>query len=137
MKLGDWCTNLEEKNLTSSTISTILEYYKMATEHDTSWYKAWHAWAYMNFQALLQHKQQPAGATAASGGATPGGEGEGEGKGNEEEGRERGRGREREREEGGERGGGGGEGEGGNSIIFYGYYQPLKFVALNLRNVHM
>lgn len=77
MKLGDWCTSLEEKNLTGSTISTILEYYRKATEHDTSWYKAWHAWAYMNFQALLQHKQQPAGATA-SGGATPGGKGEGE-----------------------------------------------------------
>ena len=100
LKLGDWCTNLEEKNLTSSTISTILEYYKKATEHDTSWYKAWHAWAYMNFQALLQHKQQPAG-TAAGGGATPGGEGE--------DGREGGRGRERERER--EREMGRGEGE--------------------------
>ena len=102
MKLGDWCTNLEEKNLTSSTISTILEYYKKATEHDTSWYKAWHAWAYMNFQALLQHKQQPAGAAAGGGGATAGGEGE--------DGRKGGRGRERERE--GERDGERGEEEG-------------------------
>ena len=75
LKLGDWCTNLEEKNLTSETISTILEYYKMATEHDTSWYKAWHAWAYMNFQALLQHKQQPS-AASGSGGASVGGGGE-------------------------------------------------------------
>ena len=86
MKLGDWCTSLEEKNLTGSTISTILEYYRKATEHDTSWYKAWHAWAYMNFQALLQHKQQPAGATA-SGGATPGGKGEGEAEREKEQGR--------------------------------------------------
>ena len=96
LKLGDWCTNLEEKNLTSSTISTILEYYKKATEHDTSWYKAWHAWAYMNFQALLQHKQQPAGAAAGGGGATAGGEGE-DGR---EEGGEGEREREREREMG-------------------------------------
>ena len=36
----------------------------MATEHDPGWYKAWHAWANMNFQALLQHKQEPSGATA-------------------------------------------------------------------------
>ena len=75
MKLGDWCTNLEEKNLSSSTISNILEYYKKATEHDTSWYKAWHAWAFMNFQALLQHKQQPSG--AAGSGATAGTVGKG------------------------------------------------------------
>ena len=68
LKLGDWCTNLEEKNLSSSTISTILEFYKLATEHDTGWYKAWHAWAYMNFQALLQHKQEPSGATACGAG---------------------------------------------------------------------
>ena len=106
LKLGDWCTNLEEKNLTSSTISTILEYYKKATEHDTSWYKAWHAWAYMNFQALLQHKQQPAGAAAGGGGATAGGE--------EKDGRKGGRRwREKEREGWGrERGRGGAEREG-------------------------
>ena len=71
LKLGDWCTSLEEKNLSSSTISTILEFYKLATEHDIGWYKAWHAWAYMNFQALLQQKQQPSGATG-TGGATSG-----------------------------------------------------------------
>ena len=56
--LGDWRTELQgDSSLDFSTISSILNYYQLATEYDHSWYKAWHAWAYMNFQALLQHKQ--------------------------------------------------------------------------------
>ena len=36
----------------------VLQYYASATEHDKLWYKAWHAWAYMNYEAVLFYKQQ-------------------------------------------------------------------------------
>jgi FKBP12-rapamycin complex-associated protein len=40
-----------------------LSYYAASTEHDSNWYKAWHAWAVMNFETCLfyrQQQQQPA-----------------------------------------------------------------------------
>ena len=57
LKLGDWRNHLDEKNQTHTTISTILQYYELATTKDRGWYKAWHAWAFMNFQALLLFEQ--------------------------------------------------------------------------------
>ncbi len=60
LKLGNWRTQLEERQLTGEVISSILQFYKHATEYDRSWYKAWHAWAFMNFQAL-QDKQPTTG----------------------------------------------------------------------------
>ena len=66
LKLGDWRTQLEEKKgLTQDIISSILMFYKKATEYDRGWYKAWHAWAFMNFEALLALKQ-PAATTGRS-----------------------------------------------------------------------
>lgn len=49
----------------------MLAYYTAATEHNTSWYKAWHALAYMNYEAVLFYKnrgnvQQSAGMTEKS-----------------------------------------------------------------------
>ncbi|KAG5838758.1 hypothetical protein ANANG_G00226970 [Anguilla anguilla] len=32
-----------------------------STEHDRNWYKAWHAWAVMNFEAVLHYKHQNQG----------------------------------------------------------------------------
>ena len=61
LKLGEWRTQLEERTLTSSTISSVLQYYQRATEYDRSWYKAWHAWAFMNFKALLEYKKPATG----------------------------------------------------------------------------
>lgn len=59
LKLGDWCAELDDdpSSLSSNAISSILQFYQEATEYDKQWYKAWHAWAFMNFQALLEHKQ--------------------------------------------------------------------------------
>eukprot|EP00731_Ephydatia_muelleri_P014310 Em0008g30a len=57
LKLGDWRNHLDEKNQSHTTISTILQYYELATTKDRGWYKAWHAWAFMNFQALLLFEQ--------------------------------------------------------------------------------
>ncbi|XP_059807691.1 serine/threonine-protein kinase mTOR isoform X1 [Hypanus sabinus] len=56
LKLGEWQLNLQGIN--ESTIPKVLQYYSAATEHDRSWYKAWHAWAVMNFEAVLHYKHQ-------------------------------------------------------------------------------
>lgn len=39
-------------------ITSILGYYSKATEFDQDWYKAWHSWAFMNYEAVLHFKQQ-------------------------------------------------------------------------------
>lgn len=55
LKLGQWQENLQGIN--ESSIQMVLQYYNAATEHDQSWYKAWHSWAYMNFETVLFYKQ--------------------------------------------------------------------------------
>ena len=72
LKLGDWRTQLDERGQPRSSIAPILQYFKRATEYDGGWYKAWHAWAFMNFQAVLEYKQattQPTAGTYAHVGA--------------------------------------------------------------------
>ncbi|KAM4652055.1 serine/threonine-protein kinase mTOR [Discoglossus pictus] len=56
LKLGEWQLNLQGIN--ECTIPNVLEYYNAATEHDVNWYKAWHAWAVMNFESVLHFKQK-------------------------------------------------------------------------------
>ena len=68
LKLGDWCTQLDERHMTSSTINAVLQFFQKATEHDRSWYKAWHSWAFMNFQALLEQKRLSASSAAEANG---------------------------------------------------------------------
>ncbi|XP_075459599.1 serine/threonine-protein kinase mTOR isoform X2 [Ascaphus truei] len=56
LKLGEWQLSLQGIN--ESTIPAVLQYYSASTEHDHNWYKAWHAWAVMNFEAVLHYKHQ-------------------------------------------------------------------------------
>nr|QGN03465.1 target of rapamycin [Ixodes ricinus] len=65
LKLGQW----EEcvQGINENSIPMILHYYHLATEHDNNWYKAWHAWAYMNFEAVLFFKHQAQQCGNASG----------------------------------------------------------------------
>ncbi|XP_053307789.1 serine/threonine-protein kinase mTOR isoform X5 [Spea bombifrons] len=56
LKLGEWQLSLQGIN--ECTIPNVLEYYNAATEHDHNWYKAWHALAVMNFEAVLHFKHQ-------------------------------------------------------------------------------
>lgn len=56
LKLGEWLEALSGIN--ENSISAVLSYYAAATEHDPSWYKAWHAFAYMNFETVLFYKHQ-------------------------------------------------------------------------------
>ena len=37
---------------------SILQYYQLATEHNHASYKGWHAWAFMNYEALNSLRQQ-------------------------------------------------------------------------------
>ncbi|XP_015781821.1 serine/threonine-protein kinase mTOR [Tetranychus urticae] len=55
LKLGNWQENL--KGINENSIPNIIKYYALATEKDRDWYKAWHAYAYMNFEAVLYYKQ--------------------------------------------------------------------------------
>ncbi|CAG9773619.1 unnamed protein product [Ceutorhynchus assimilis] len=54
LKLGNWQENLEGINATS--VRSVLKRYEKATEFDNDWYKAWHAWAYINFETVLLYK---------------------------------------------------------------------------------
>ncbi|KAK8760973.1 hypothetical protein V5799_027758, partial [Amblyomma americanum] len=64
LKLGQWEECMQGIN--ESSIPMILRYYQLATEHDSDWYKAWHAWAYMNFEAVLFFKHQTQQGNSAS-----------------------------------------------------------------------
>ncbi len=44
--------------MTDQSIATILQYYSAATDNDPTWYKAWHAFAVMNFETVLHRKRQ-------------------------------------------------------------------------------
>ena len=64
LKLGCWQESLQ--GLQESSIPTVLQYYAAATEHDSSWYKAWHSWAVMNFETVLFYKlSSPTGLSPA------------------------------------------------------------------------
>ncbi|XP_075183475.1 serine/threonine-protein kinase mTOR [Anomaloglossus baeobatrachus] len=54
LKLGEWQLTLQGIN--ENTIPNVLRYFSAATEHDLKWYKAWHAWAVMNFEAVLHFR---------------------------------------------------------------------------------
>eukprot|EP01137_Pigoraptor_chileana_P037293 Opistho-2@34170 len=51
LKLGEWHAALQD-TLTDDAIPLILDAYAQATQLDHGWYKAWHAWALMNFEAV-------------------------------------------------------------------------------------
>ena len=59
LKLGSWQEALQ--GLQETSIPTVLQYYTAATEHDSTWYKAWHAWAVMNFETVLFYKHSAGG----------------------------------------------------------------------------
>lgn len=56
LKLGSWCESL--LGINELSIPEILRNYSAATELSSDWYKAWHAWAYMNFETVLFYKHQ-------------------------------------------------------------------------------
>lgn len=53
LKLGQWQESLQEVD--EQSIPAIYDHYVKATEFDNNWYKAWHALAYMSYEAVLFH----------------------------------------------------------------------------------
>lgn len=64
LKLGQWQETLQ--GLSEHSIPAVLHYYQAAREHDPNWYKAWHAWAYVNFETVLFYKPNESGSTSAN-----------------------------------------------------------------------
>ena len=56
-RLGDWKRSLMEAPSFDDMVG-ILQYYRLATEHNHASYKGWHAWAFMNYEALNSLRQQ-------------------------------------------------------------------------------
>ncbi|KAL5013660.1 hypothetical protein ScPMuIL_007930 [Solemya velum] len=61
LKLGSWSE--VHLGIGEQSIPQVLEYYSWATEYDKSWYKAWHALALMNYEAVLFYKQKEQAST--------------------------------------------------------------------------
>ncbi|KMQ92782.1 serine threonine-protein kinase mtor [Lasius niger] len=72
LKLGEWLEALQGIN--ERSIPAVLSYYAAATEHDPTWYKAWHAFAYTNYETVLFYKHQQ-GNDSAPAEAAPGNNG--------------------------------------------------------------
>lgn len=64
LKLGAWCEAL--LGINDRSIPQILNDYAAATQLAPDWYKAWHAWAYMNFETVLLYKNREPNADASS-----------------------------------------------------------------------
>lgn len=56
LRLGYWQESLE--GVTELSIPSVLKYYSQATDYDPMKYKAWHSWAFMNFETVLFYKNQ-------------------------------------------------------------------------------
>eukprot|EP01114_Cavostelium_apophysatum_P008931 TRINITY_DN21_c0_g1_i4.p1 TRINITY_DN21_c0_g1~~TRINITY_DN21_c0_g1_i4.p1 ORF type:complete len:850 (-),score=225.26 TRINITY_DN21_c0_g1_i4:63-2612(-) len=54
-KLGDWQKFLEP--LEQTVNPEIIKSFKYATELDSNWYKAWHSWAMVNFEAVAVYEK--------------------------------------------------------------------------------
>ncbi len=55
LKLGSWKKELEGFK-DPAVISTIINYYESAKDHNRDSYKAWQAWAYANYEAIQFYK---------------------------------------------------------------------------------
>ncbi|MBW0475655.1 hypothetical protein O181_015370 [Austropuccinia psidii MF-1] len=56
LKLGEWQSQLQE-DWSSPAVADILESYKLSSELDPEWYKAWHAWALANSKVASHYER--------------------------------------------------------------------------------
>lgn len=56
LKLGEWQSQLQE-DWSSPAVAEILESYKLSSELDPDWYKAWHAWALANSKVASHYER--------------------------------------------------------------------------------
>lgn len=52
LKAGEWLTVMKNGDWTSDHVHDIITAYENATKNNTTWYKAWHAWALANFEVV-------------------------------------------------------------------------------------
>jgi FKBP12-rapamycin complex-associated protein len=57
LKLGEWQSILNESHFDSQNVSQILSALKKAIEFEPNWYKAWHAFAQMNFELVTLYEK--------------------------------------------------------------------------------
>ena len=57
LKLGKWRKAKADK-LDENSIQLMISSFKSATEYDPNWHKAWHEWAYINFEVLTEYDKQ-------------------------------------------------------------------------------
>nr|QHX41461.1 serine/threonine-protein kinase mTOR [Halisarca dujardinii] len=65
-RLGDWQVSLSS-DLSPREVTEIIESYHLATRHNPRSYKAWHAWAFMNYEALNLQRYHGNAATPTEG----------------------------------------------------------------------
>ncbi|XP_041377661.1 serine/threonine-protein kinase mTOR-like isoform X2 [Gigantopelta aegis] len=70
LRLGAWAEDLN--GIKEESIPQVLEYFNLATQHDRTWFKAWHAWALVNYKTVLFYKQmeQNSASSSSSGNGT-------------------------------------------------------------------
>lgn len=59
LKQGQWQTALHRGTWDHEDVSSILKSYAAATQYDSKWYKAWHAWALANFEVVQSLSADP------------------------------------------------------------------------------
>lgn len=57
LKIGEWHTAMQDE-LSENSISDVLRSYLASAYFDKDWYKAWHAWALANFEALSFYEKK-------------------------------------------------------------------------------
>jgi FKBP12-rapamycin complex-associated protein len=57
LKIGEWQGNLREDTQQKGILPETLRSYLAATHYDKNWYKAWHAWAFANFEVVSYHEK--------------------------------------------------------------------------------
>ena len=57
LKIGQWQNLLREDNHQEEILPETLRSYLAATHYDRNWYKAWHAWAFANFEVVSYHEK--------------------------------------------------------------------------------
>ena len=58
LKIGEWNNTLHEDAQQGGEVPPeTLQSYLAATHYDRNWYKAWHAWAFANFEVVSYHEK--------------------------------------------------------------------------------
>ncbi|KAJ3311625.1 phosphatidylinositol kinase- protein kinase tor1 [Boothiomyces sp. JEL0838] len=57
LKIGEWQNALKDDSKEEGVLPETLRSYLAATHYDRNWYKAWHAWAFANFEVVSYNEK--------------------------------------------------------------------------------